>query len=65
MFFKYMISGDVPSHEMILELEKQLTNDRITKWIYHDLFSFQWWVLLACCWRCCLFHGLYGGSMLI
>jgi len=42
-----MIIGSVPSHEMIFELEKQLTHTRIENWLKQDLFSFQWWLLLA------------------
>lgn len=38
---------DFPSHEMILELEKQLTYARVENWIHHDLFTFQWWLLMV------------------
>ena len=42
-----IILGSIPSHEMILELEKQLTCARIAKWLGHDLFALQWWLLVA------------------
>ncbi len=40
-------SGVISSHESIYELERQLTQMRIENWLKHDLFSFQWWLLLA------------------
>lgn len=40
-------AGNIPSHEKIFELESQLTQIRIENWLHHDLFSFQWWLLLA------------------
>lgn len=40
-------SGGIPSHDMIYELENQLTQARIQNWIHHDLLSYQWWILLA------------------
>jgi len=42
-----MILGSIPSHEMILELEKQLSHARIENWLSYDLFSFQWWLLVV------------------
>lgn len=39
--------GNIPSYENIIELEVQLTQTRIYNWLHHDLFSCQWWLLLA------------------
>jgi len=41
------INGSIPSQEVIYELEKQLTQVRIENWINHDLFSYQWWILVG------------------
>jgi len=41
------IWGNIPSQEIIYELEKQLTQARIQNWINQDLFSYQWWILLG------------------
>lgn len=35
------------SHTMILELEKRLTQARIDNWLHHDLFTYQWWLLVV------------------
>lgn len=40
-------SGSITSHEMIYELESQLTQIRVETWLKHDLFSYQWWILGA------------------
>lgn len=40
-------SGGITSHEMIYELESQLTQLRVENWLKHDLLSYQWWILLA------------------
>jgi len=40
-------SGGIASHEMIYELECQLTQIRVENWINQDLFSYQWWILVA------------------
>lgn len=45
-----MISGntrDSSLHEIIYELECQLTQVRIEHWLKHDLLSLQWWILVA------------------
>lgn len=41
------IFGEIPSHDTIFELETQLTQIRIETWLHHDLFSYQWWLLVA------------------
>lgn len=35
------------SQRMIYEMEQQLTQVRIENWLHHDLFTWQWWVLVA------------------
>lgn len=39
-------STGIASHEIIYDLEIQLTQARIQNWIHQDLFTFQWWLLL-------------------
>jgi hypothetical protein len=41
------IWGIIPSQDMIYELESQLTQVRIENWLHQDLFSYQWWLLMA------------------
>jgi len=41
------ISGVSSLDDMIYELECQLTQIRIESWMKHDLFSYQWWILVA------------------
>lgn len=35
-----------PSYESIREVHKELGEMKLEYWIYHDLFTFQWWLLL-------------------
>lgn len=39
--------GIVPSNKLLLEMELQLTHARIENWLHHDLFTWQWWLLLS------------------
>ncbi|RKL66625.1 hypothetical protein CR203_15180 [Salipaludibacillus neizhouensis] len=36
-----------PSHEQIQSFNERLFEMRLEKWLNHDLFSFQWFLLLA------------------
>jgi hypothetical protein len=38
---------EYPSYEEIREVHHKLTEMRTEYWIHHDLFSFQWWLLLC------------------
>ncbi len=38
--------GIVYSHNTLLNMEKNLTNARIENWLHHDLFTWQWWLLV-------------------
>lgn len=40
-------AGGEAAHQLIYSLEQQLTQLRIENWLHHDLFSWQWWLLLA------------------
>lgn len=35
-----------PSYEQIREVHKELSEMRLEYWIHHNLFSYQWWLLL-------------------
>ncbi|WP_371367202.1 hypothetical protein SRRS_12570 [Sporomusa rhizae] len=36
-----------PSDEQIAEMTKELTKARIENWLATDLFTWQWWLILA------------------
>ncbi len=38
---------EATAHEIIAAAEHQLTHTRIEEWLYHDLFAWQWWLMLA------------------
>ncbi|MEQ8174663.1 MAG: CBO0543 family protein [Syntrophomonadaceae bacterium] len=35
------------NQDLISSIEQQLTHLRIQNWLHHDLFTWQWWLLLA------------------
>lgn len=41
------INGVGSSQELILSLEKELTRLRIETWLNHQVFEWQWWLLVA------------------
>ena len=40
------MAGNYPSYEEIREVNHHLQEMRKAYWLHHDLFSFQWWLLL-------------------
>lgn len=44
-----MVQGvnETAAHEVIAAIEFQLTHMRIDEWLHHDLFAWQWWLMLA------------------
>ncbi len=43
----FAVGGGDPTHEFIYFLENELTRLRIENWLHRDLFSYQWWLLIA------------------
>ncbi|MEN6326554.1 MAG: CBO0543 family protein [Syntrophomonas sp.] len=39
--------GIVPSDKLLSDMELQLTHARIENWLHHDLFTWQWWLLVS------------------
>lgn len=42
-----IICGMVPSQKLLLDMEKELTFARIENWLHHDLFTWQWCLLVS------------------
>ena len=40
------MTENYPSFEQIRDVHKELTDMKTEYWFHHDLFSFQWWLLL-------------------
>lgn len=38
---------EIPSDAQITQMTKDLTQARIANWLVHDLFTWQWWFILA------------------
>lgn len=41
-----MLKATYPSYDEIQKIEYKLTEMKNEYWLYHDLFTFQWWLLL-------------------